>query len=72
MDGELQMKPTAHQVWIKAIEDQSTLLLTPVARHRYLLTLVVLAKRQGVPADLVIEMFEITDAALMWAQEELM
>lgn len=67
----MQLRSSALEAWVVAIEDQSTLLLNPEARHRYLIWLVAQAKRQDVGADQISFMLEVTDAALLWAREEL-
>ncbi len=63
--------PSAADQWRAYIEDRETLLLAPEPRHRYLLSLVEKAKRQGTPREQICEMLEITDAALLWARESL-
>lgn len=66
----MQLRPSALETWTAAIEDQSTLLLAPEARHKYLLWLVMQAKKQGIGREQISDMIEVTDSALMWAAEE--
>ena len=66
----MQLRTSALQTWTVAIEDQSALLLNPEARHKYLLWLVMQARKQDVGHEQISDMLEVTDSALLWANEE--
>lgn len=66
----MQLRPSARETWVVAIEDQGALLLNPEARHKYLLWLVMQARKQGVGHEQISDMLEVTDSALLWANEE--
>lgn len=66
----MQLISEAAKAWAVAIEDRALLRQDLDARYSYLILLAMQAKREGESSEMINEMLEITDSALLWAREE--